>query len=654
MSGWEALFRSAGAMWALLNPVSGLVALVVLVGGRSSSLGVRWTVTAVGGGLAVLLGLSGGWELYLRPYGEALESATVAGGPVSLLADAGERWPVWLACLAPGAVASGLMVGGGVLVWRWRFRAPWREVPAVLPDGELADRVGQLRQEEAVAGSAVSRVDDLTVRMGVDVHTGEVFGFPAAALREHTLVSGATGSGKSSTVARLIYELTASPQARGLAAPVPVVFADMKADPAFVREMGSIAEAAGRRFRLITVTGDGERYNPIRHGTAPRVCARIVETLDQTAGGGFESPHHREAAEVYLRHVMVALDDLVHREVEDVFLGGVQRAWRRDLPDLGRLMGEGVRGLAERVPLLSADVAHAVHTYLVYLSRDGRDLRRSLPGLTARIQNMSAGDAERVLTDDPSGIDLLESIGRGDVVLASLASAYDARAARQVGSLLLTDLASVGHQLLATGWGTHGMFLAGVDEFTGLGGTAMAGMFARMRAAGGALLLATQDLADLEGVSPAFAAQVVANSNVVIVHRQAAGSRTASTLLGTEPAWEETIRVHDDVGLFGTATATLGEGTLRPVRTAVVPQDVLRKLPRGRAVLAVGDPLFATGTVQVAMSPASVLPVADAVGGECGHVVDDVVEAPADSGQADLAKSSPEPRPRVKGEEMWG
>ncbi|MCU4749483.1 ATP-binding protein [Streptomyces sp. G-5] len=152
--------------------------------------------------------------------------------------------------------------------------------------GQLQRGVRKLQERLAGLGGPDDRVcaqpvGELVVRMGVDAETGEVYSIPGSALRQHVFVSGATGSGKSPSVEQLLRELVVSPHARNLR--IPVVFVNMKADPEFADSLREMARVTARRFRLVTVTGAGESYNPIAHGSAEQVCSRIVETLDQVA-----------------------------------------------------------------------------------------------------------------------------------------------------------------------------------------------------------------------------------------------------------------------------------------------------------------------------------------------------------------------------------
>lgn len=637
--------RALVAVAVVANPVVAVVAAGVVVMGRGWSLRVAGRVCAAASGVvAVVVGLAG--RAYLAPYRQVVRQVAAGGllGARQAVVEAAVvRWPEWLLDQLPVGVPAGVAVGAGVVVLRARLRAGWRDSRPRLSERQVVARLRQMTATDRRGPAA--GIGDLVVRLGVDVVSGAASVVPGAALRQHLFLAGASGYGKSRTIEQLLRELVVTEHARGLM--IPVLFADMKADPGLLDAMAGAAHTAGRRFRLVTVTGRGESYNPIRRGSPEQVRSRIVESLDQVAGGGFSEPHHREAAEEFVLYAVRVLDDLVAQGVEGRF-GEAVRVWRRDLPDLACLMS--VQALHEQLHRVTPALAADVEAYLSYLAAEARDLRRSIPGLAARVRNMVSGDAGRVLTEDPDGIDLYDSIRQGDVVLLSLASASDARASRQIGNLWLTDLGSVGDRLAAEDYAVGGgLFIAGVDEFSALGGSTLAALFQRLRGAGGGLMLCTQDLADLADVSPAFRAAVLTNSNVWILHRQRAAADDLANLIGTHETWEETLQVQEDLGVLGPVTAGTGAGALRRTDQHLVHPAVLRRLPLGHAVVSVGHPVDTLQTVRVLLAPRLSVPATP-------------TRAPArpapDVPAVELSKAlpplvAPSSAPVAEGEDLW-
>ena len=119
---------------------------------------------------------------------------------------------------------------------------------------------------------------------------------------------------------------------------------------------------------------------------------------------------------------------------------------------------------------------------------------------------------------DANGFTMEQVIRAGDITVFSLDAAGAPQTARTIGTLAIQDLCATFGRLARDGWGKTHMCLTVLDEFSALDTPRVADLYARARSAGGAVLLATQDLdADLEAVSAQFAASVRTNANVWLV-----------------------------------------------------------------------------------------------------------------------------------------
>jgi hypothetical protein len=598
-----ALGRAVVAVAAVTNPVPAVIVLGLVVVARAVPQVWRRRIAAAGTAAVLAGALVGALRWYTAPYRELAASCLhvrTSWAPCAAQ-QAAERWPGWLLAQTPYAVALAACVGGWWLVRRTRYEPAWRAVPQRAKPPVLAEAMTALFTDPPVP-ARLTRADDLVVRLGAEVFTAAPVTVPARACRQHLLVAGITGSGKSRTIELLAHEFVARRDARPLK--IAFVFADLKADPGLVQALRGAARRAGRRFQLVTITtAGGTTYNPIRHGTAEQVRSRIIETLDSVADGGFSEPHHREAAEEFLLYAVRVLDELIAAQVREEFADGTTRVWRRDLVDLAVLLS--LTQLQHRKAHLSRDLQREIGVYFLYLAAEGRDLKRSLPGLATRVRNLVSGQGRWILADREDGLDLYDAIQGGDVVLFSLAAESDAKAARQLGTLFLTDLGATGQRLQAAGFAASGrMFVAGVDEFSGLGGRTMGALFQRLRAGGGSLALCTQDLADLRAVSAEFHDTVVTNTNVKILHRQAMSAAVLADLLGTDERWRETLSYTDRRGLDGgTTTAGSGSGQLVLEDRPRVHPNEFKDLGVGEAVVVVGQPDNALYRARIHLAP---------------------------------------------------
>src|SRR5262249_13333062 len=91
---------------------------------------------------------------------------------------------------------------------------------------------------------------------------------------EHIFACGATGSGKTTTMGRVL-------AARRLAQRAALLVMDQKGDQEDVEQMSRLAAAAGVPFVLIDpLDPAGDRYQPL-WGTPGQVAARAVEPIKQ-------------------------------------------------------------------------------------------------------------------------------------------------------------------------------------------------------------------------------------------------------------------------------------------------------------------------------------------------------------------------------------
>ncbi len=205
---------------------------------------------------------------------------------------------------------------------------------------------------------------------------------------QHTLVVGATGSGKTVTQAWIAARLIDD----GYGA----VVIDPKGDALLRDTLHQAARRARRTFREWTPEGPAV-YNPFAHGTDTELADKAL------AGETYTEPHYLRQAQRYLGHVTRAL----RAADRPVTLAALTEALDPDRLDLiARGLGNGQ--------------ADPVHTYLDSL---GPEQRRGLSGTRDRLAILAESDVAPFLT--PRGptrhnLDLLSAVQHGDVVLFRL------------------------------------------------------------------------------------------------------------------------------------------------------------------------------------------------------------------------------------------
>jgi conjugal transfer pilus assembly protein TraD len=364
----------------------------------------------------------------------------------------------------------------------------------------------------------------------------------------HTLVVGATGSGKTVTQAWIAGRL--------IRAGHGAVVIDPKGDRLLREELEHAARKARRTLRVWTPEGPGV-YNPFAHGTDTELADKVL------AGETYTEPHYLRQAQRYLGHAVRALR---------------ATGWPITVMTLSEAMvPEYLEYLGRALP---DEQAKRVHDYVDSLSAEQR---RGLAGTRDRLAILAESDVANFLyRQEPTRhtIDLLAAVRRRDVVLFRLDSDRRPLLASMLAAAIVQDLLTIAADLQAQPIPT----LVLVDEFSAVAPGGIVRLFGRGRSAGLSLLLGTQELADLRPAdNPTLADQVLGNVTTLIAHRQVvpASAETVAGVIGTRGAWTTTERTETFLG----ASAPSGAGTRTRTREFVIHPDSIKHLPTGTAAI---------------------------------------------------------------------
>ncbi len=373
-------------------------------------------------------------------------------------------------------------------------------------------------------------------------------------LAAHALIVGASGAGKSTT---LLAILDAEIR-RGR----PVVAIDMKGSPAFAEQLARSACAAGRTLTVWTPDGPA-RWNPLTHGNATALKDMLIG-IER-----FTEPHYKRAAERYLQNALAVL--LASAPARPVDLRAV----------VGAMDPHRLAACLRRVP---QPMAERVQDYLSGLTDDQMSAIRGLESRLALLDESSAGPHLRA-SAERSELDLGAGLQGGDVLLISINSSVYGQLAEQLGALAIQDLtAAAGRRL-----GLRGLPPAtvAIDEFSAVGADNVLALLARGRETGVRVLLATQELTDLERAGRGFRDQVLGIVGAKVIHRQDVpySAELVAQMAGTEAVWERTWSIQGTLARAGTSL-----GTRRLVERYVVHPNEIKALAPGEAILLVKLP----------------------------------------------------------------
>jgi hypothetical protein len=397
-------------------------------------------------------------------------------------------------------------------------------------------------------------------------------------LSTHGLILGASGAGKSTTLLRILTEQVSLGR--------PVIAIDMKGSPAFARALATSAAQVGRPFVCWSIDGPAH-WNPLQHGNATELKDKLIATER------FTEPHYQRAAERYVQTVLRVLresrpaDPPLLAEVVELMdplrvsrlLRGVDHDLRERVQDyvagLTRDQLSAIRGLQTRLAVLTES-----HT-APYLAPPGAlGGGPSSPTIGPKVPGATIGPGQ----EPAATIDLRHALRGPEVVLFSLNSSQYGRLAAQIGTLVVQDLVSASGDRLASSDGAPlALATIGIDEFSALGADHVLALLARGRESGMSVLVATQEMVDLERAAPGFRDQVIGVAAIKIIHRQDTprSAEMIAQMAGTERVWEETRQTASRL-LFGYDT---GHGTRREVERFVIHPNEIKNLRTGEAIV---------------------------------------------------------------------
>jgi hypothetical protein len=439
------------------------------------------------------------------------------------------------------------------------LRARLAEAREIVPERRAEGGAGPCRSAEVIHRTAARRwLRGRRLTLGEDRHgrlaTIELGDASGGA---HTLVVGATGSGKTVTQAWIAVQAIAA----GMAA----VVVDPKGDRALRSALRSSAGRAGRRFVEWTPAGPTV-YNPYARGGETEIADKAL------AAERYTEPHYQRQAQRYLGHAVRAL----RGTRAEVSLAGIVQ-----------LLDPAQLELAARE--LPHQQARAVHDYLDSL---GSRQRAELAGVRDRLAIAVESDVGPWLDPATSGaerFDLLEAVGERAVVYFDLQADSRPLLAQMLGGAIVQDLQSALAAMQAHPIGA----LVLLDEFSALAAEHVARLFARARSAGVSLLLGTQELSDLRLPGrEALLEQVLGNLTSLIAHRQVVpdSAELIARVAGTRGAWRTSWSRDGRASRTRTRELLIAPGTISGLQrghAAVIPlaersrAAVARVLPRG-------------------------------------------------------------------------
>ncbi|HEX4114351.1 MAG TPA: TraM recognition domain-containing protein [Solirubrobacteraceae bacterium] len=358
----------------------------------------------------------------------------------------------------------------------------------------------------------------------------------------HTLLLGATGSGKTVTEAWIASRLIEYGHG--------AIVIDPKGDRMLRAELLGAAKRAHRSFLEWTPEGPCA-YNPYADGGASEIADKAL------AGEVFTEPHYLRLAQRYLGHAVRAMQTA---QIEVTPASLMAHLDPTTLEVTSRL--------------LSDEQASAVQSYLDSLNDRQR---RDLAGTRDRLSILAESDIHRWLEPGQAPtIDIRQAVAARAVVYFDLDSDRHPLLAQMLAAAIVSDLVSLVSHLQRDPVPTVVL----IDEFSAIAAEHVARLFGRARSAGISLVLATQELADMQTVGEGkLRDQVLGNVQSIVAGRQNVpdSAELIAGIAGTKATWIATQQT-DEIGASGRGSRRRGhEYNLHP--------STIKRLGTGQAVV---------------------------------------------------------------------
>lgn len=381
-------------------------------------------------------------------------------------------------------------------------------------------------------------------------------------LNHHVHVVGASGYGKTVLLTHIIKQRIDN--GRGM------LFIDLKADMETLLKLSGYVVEADRinDLRIFSLTEEEMSipYNLISDGTATQLRDRIMMSLN------WSEEFYKNQSGSFLLKLLIGL------------------CWLRDqqklIFHLGTLLdcvnsAEKIEDLAGLIPETELKPRSMLENCFEFLKQP--DNFKSLQGLRSQLENIALSDFGDLVCTTHPGINLFEAVMTNKIVMVFLDSRRYSETAKVIGRLILQDLKAVSARVDAEVSKTDRKpFSVIIDEFADLATEDFISFLDRARSASMSIVVAHQEICDLERISPEFAGRLMGNTSTLyaFLQKRPESAEMIAGMAGTRKAWKETVQSEK---FFGIDVATGGK-SLREVEEFNIHPNLIKSLRVGKCV----------------------------------------------------------------------
>ena len=381
-------------------------------------------------------------------------------------------------------------------------------------------------------------------------------------LNHHVHIVGASGYGKTVLLSHIVKQRIS--QGKGL------LFIDLKSDMETLLKFSQYVADAGR-INDLQIFSLSEKamslpYNLILDGTATQLRDRIIQSLN------WSEEYYKNQSGSFLLRLLLLLCWLRDN-------GGVQF-------NLGTILSccskvQTVVDFGNKVPLTNSAMKSIAQDLVDFLK--DKDTYSSLSGLRAQLESIVMSDFGDLIATDNPGIDLFETYKSSKIIFLFLDSRRYGETAKTIGRFILQDLKNVSARVDAeVPKADRRPFSVIIDEFSDLASEDFIGFLDRARSSRMSVVVAHQEICDLQRISPEFAGRLMGNTSTLyaFLQKRPESAEIISGMAGTRTSWKATIQSEK---FFGIDIPTGGK-SLREVEEFIIHPNLVKSLRVGKCV----------------------------------------------------------------------
>jgi len=381
-------------------------------------------------------------------------------------------------------------------------------------------------------------------------------------LNHHVHIVGASGYGKTVLISHIINQRIQN--GNGL------LFIDLKADMDTLLKLTQQVAQAERindlRIFSLTEKNISLSYNLIQDGTATQLRDRIINSLN------WSEEFYKNQSSSFLLKLLILLCWLRDNKQKGFHLGTILDCVSnvKKLVEIGNL-----------IPLTETKLKGYAQNLKDVM--DSKDNFNSLSGLRAQLESIVLSDFGDLVASNDTGINLFEAVTTGKIIFIFLDTRRYSETAKAIGRFILQDLKSVSARVDAeVAKNDRRHFSVIIDEFADLAQEDFISFLDRARSSKMSVVVAHQEICDLERISSEFAGRLMGNTSTLyaFLQKRPESAEIISGMAGTKKAWKETIQSEK---FFGIDIATGGK-SLREVEEFNIHPNILKSLRVGKCV----------------------------------------------------------------------